>query len=135
MTEKIFRVWDEENRKFDYFHIGQVLSDRIAIYNKYCINGCKFEQYTGLKDRNGKEIYDGDILTLSYGIPPEQDIVKVVWLNGYYRDMDDEEISCCGWFFKNIKPKGCSAPAGIEYQDDIEIIGNIYENQELLQEV
>jgi len=72
-------------------------------------------QYTGLKDKNGKEIYEGDILKLQ---PEEGMIVEVVnrpELNGY--GVIDKE----GW------------QGQLSNKSNHEIIGNIYENPDLLQ--
>lgn len=72
-------------------------------------------QYTGLKDKHGKEIYEGDILQLPsryYGDTYyEKSIGVIEW------DYDS-------WYVKN---------QGDAQYSDMEIIGNIYENPELLQ--
>jgi hypothetical protein len=70
-------------------------------------------QYTGLPDTNGKEIYEGDI----YNMGDRNILYVVLW-----RDS--------GLIGKQISS---SSYAGLEHwQDKIEIIGNIYENPELL---
>ena len=67
-------------------------------------------QFTGLLDRNGKEIYEGDILRIGAKDPAE-----VKWLYGEMRVGNVPFSSYWNWPFNNI-----------------EIIGNIYENSEFL---
>ena len=72
-------------------------------------------QFTGIKDKNGKEIYEGDIFD-----SPSKNKFKVVWW------ID-------GWFYQNCSDE---KPIGhlIEVAQDWEVIGNIYENPELIEE-
>lgn len=72
-------------------------------------------QFTGLKDMNGKEIYEGDIL--DYGCYGK---FEVVWHNGAFK------IRKLG--FKN----GNLSYLADCYLDELEVIGNIYENPELI---
>jgi len=79
-------------------------------------------EFTGLLDKNGKEIYDGDILKLQYpvnygfgGIHDKEIIVKVIYESGAFW-FEGEGYTDCNWHFYN----------------DYEIIGNIYENESLL---
>lgn len=75
------------------------------------INDVKLMQYTGLKDKNGKEIYEGDIVRL-----PEDEDYK------YYSIIYSKNR--LGFTLSN----GCGF--GLSY--GIEVVGNIYENPELL---
>ena len=78
-------------------------------------------QYTGLKDRNGREIYEGDVLRLvlvDYAHVPEQ--IFVVGSDSFFEDV-------C--YLQNISR--FVEDSGSE-TDGIEVIGNIYENPELL---
>lgn len=82
-------------------------------------------QYTGLKDRNGIEIYEGDILDLDSG--SESDCIGAVIF----------EYGCFCYKADWIKD-GQHYPELKAYTEisfcDVEVIGNIYENPELLNE-
>lgn len=78
-------------------------------------------QYTGLKDKNGKEIYEGDIIKYKYEKSLRGDISKVEWQNEYagfspFVDYDSDNQ----WSYINL--------------ESIEVISNIYENPKLLEE-
>lgn len=95
------------------------ICDIYEIANCESIDGTRYEvipetigQFTGLYDKNGKEIYEGDILKGTfYGFPmPEYDYVfQIYW--------DEKEK---GFMANYFEPSEC------------EVIGNIYEDSELL---
>jgi len=81
-------------------------------------------QYTGLKDKNGKEIYEGDIIYFGYGIPGRAVNAPVEFIGGAFYAIT-----------KGHNPDKCLVGELEEYVGEIEIIGNIYENPELLDQV
>ncbi len=96
---------------------------------KYEVDPATAGQFTGLLDKNGVEIYEGSIVKLCYGIPPTFDTLLIE----YADDENVADISVSGWWMRNIRPNGCSSSLCKTYKNDIEIIGNIHSNPELLE--
>lgn len=115
-----------ERSKFTWY---QVMDET----DKYDIS-MKFEelfilmQYTGLKDKNGIEIYEGDIVKASS---------TGIW--GKFQVKWRQDGSPCWIMYPAWKSGITWSLHGTlndksEYQDDVEVIGNIYENPELLED-
>lgn len=109
-----FRVWDKETG--DY-HRGMMVFD----YMRGLVNPDRYilEQCTGLTDKNGELIYEGDILGGLYGSP-------IAWCE----TCKSYCLSCFG---------ECMACSGdilwaeiVEDDGKLEVIGNIHENADLL---
>ena len=86
--------------------------------------------FTWRKDRNNIKIFSDDICKLSYGIPPKTDTVVIEWA-------DDKEtvggLAVSGWWMRNIRKGGVSGSLCKIYEPDLEIIGNVTDNPELLE--
>ena len=87
-------------------------------------NDIHLMQSTGLKDKNGKEIFEGDIITTnSYGC--------IVCFGEYtYFEDEDTQTTAIGFYlsFLNVTP-ATYAPFEKIYWDNCEVIGNIHENE------
>ena len=120
-----FRAWDKESKKFVH---GENLANPNSIpvinYGDSFELKSKFEitQWTGLTDRHGKEIWEGDILELGY-----KDFVQIIFDEGSFKGKKDEWISSL-WDYKPIQ----MTPEQTGFWHRCEVIGNIYSNPELL---
>ena len=117
MREIKFRAWNIENKEFvkdDYYNQERVV--KLYYQENYLIHPSIYElsQYTGLKDKNSKEIYEGDIVGLSNGTSYKY---MVVFAFGCFMVRNKDGI--CRNLYEIVDP---------------EVIGNIYENPELLNE-
>lgn len=109
-----FRIWDKISGMW-------LKSFNANLLNICYLSNVEINQYTGLKDKNGKEIYEGDIIRLKHHIDKRINVVgKVVFLS--------EQAS-----FGIIDDLGQEYPLFRNTTEQIEIIGNIYENLELLE--
>ena len=82
------------------------------------INNNKYElmQYSGCKDKNGKEICEGDIVDIRYAKNYKHRYLEVIYDRGAFR----------------INDKWSQHDLGLYITEKIEVVGNIYENAELL---
>ena len=113
MREIKFRAWDIKRKR--YMNDLTVIKVLPLALDKETSEGLlQVEQYTGLKDINGVDIYEGDILEDGSGDPIEYWTVK-------FED---------GKFIGSTQ----GVDEDISELTDLEVIGNIHENPELLEE-
>lgn len=129
MREIKFRAWIKEKKAiFEVILIDYVskkvtyIVERIGHllnigHDKF--NDVELMQYTGIKDKDNKEIYEGDILFESFG----ERYYKVVFENGSFRAEFKGDFEEYSFDLIDVVAQGC------------EIVGNIYENPELTEEV
>lgn len=120
MREIKFRAWnkvDEVMFEVFGFDVNTIYPWQRACDPKIPIapdaEDCTLMQYTGLKDKNGKEIYEGDIVTCSNGMAYQY---KVIFSFGCFEGYDKAS---------GFTRKLCD-------MNDLKVIGNIYENRELV---
>lgn len=124
MRDIRFRVWRTDDKKmygpdlpFLMYTDGVIpsLAGDVPM-RQYTISEAVLMQYTGTKDKAGKEIYEGDIITHS------NDGMKgvVTWSPGLYR-----------FVIENLQQTEIIADL-CDYDFEPEVLGNIYENKELL---
>lgn len=120
-----FRVWEKSSKQFlkgreckeeGDFPYNSVSYPLQGFHLEDLFNNKRFvvQQFTGLKDKTGKEIYEGDILSLGGGM--RKKLHEIVFIDGTFT-FENTPYDNEGIFESNLH----------------KIIGNIYENPELLE--
>ena len=107
MNNKKFRVWDNIQKKFEYFELGNItVPDRLLSQHS-----CSVQQFLGILDSRMKEVYEGDVVKGIYGSEGLDIMGEVI----YSYDL------CCyvvDWYHKIVDI----------HLDSLEIIGNMIED-------
>jgi len=150
MRDLKFRAWHKESKLMYWFdvmwgnlygsgsgYIGMVPIGKTREYISFMggdtrteidPDNCEIMQYTDLKDKNGKEIYEGDILA-------DTDCPDEYYTLGKVAYCDTPDCIYAGQFYIQGIEGYASDWDGIEPENwhGFEVIGNIYENPELLE--
>lgn len=110
-----FRVWDLDNKEWltdvcvyedgSFQGTDSNLQDLDSTFNSL-----KLMQFTGLQDKDGEDIWEGDIVALQWDANRDNDTIHEVWWRGH------------GW----------AIPSRFSSLEETEKLGNVYENPELI---
>ena len=107
--------------------------ERYYIRNKHAderiVDPKTIGQYTGLKDKNGKKIFEGDILRTPAWLYGEEKVC----ICKYNQENNVNSIIGFGLYTNDAYFKKYQELVECDEWDEFEVIGNIYENKELLE--
>lgn len=111
MRDLKFRAWDNDNKVFlkPEELLIRAFNGAVLNWNKEMTNNVIIQQFTGLLDKSGKEIYEGDIVNTT-----ARGVCKIIW--------NDNENAFRLEKFDEL-------PLSLLR---LEVIGNVFENPELL---
>ena len=116
------RVWDNIDKRYIFTGCIDIAKGRLSVNGFYEENRFFIEQCTGLKDKNGKLVFENDIVKTSFG----DFIIKYCENCKQFQLFYDECFACLGdvhW---------CEFIEELENNSG-EVIGNIHQNSELLE--
>ncbi|BBM19768.1 hypothetical protein G15_3449 [Enterococcus avium] len=121
-----FRAWDKEDKRMSYGKT-EYYDDSFGVrFDHFCVGAdfeVEFMQSTGLKDKNGVEIFEGDIVRVSN--------------HPFQKKEDSPGIEIDGNYFINWSEHSLTWLAGdlllYQLKPYIEVIGNSFANPELLE--
>lgn len=117
-----YRAWLKQYKKMDndigemYFEDGEFKYIGDDVHYKRLPEHVILMQSTGLKDRNSVEIFEGDIVKMSKDVYSEPTYYEVVRHRGGAYRLESKQHGCELWL----------------RHTDCEVVGNVYENKELL---
>ncbi len=132
-----FRAWDKEDKRMSYGEI-EYYDDSFGVrFDHFCVGAdfeVEFMQSTGLKDKNGVEIFEGDLVKQFSNINKftddfAEDIEPTYGTTSIVRDG-----ACFKTTFKG-EPSLVLDQNSMSMVEHMEVVGNVWENPELLEQV
>lgn len=115
-----FRAWNSVTKEMEQVtqinlknHYVQTTFNKIG-YSYGQPDDVIVEQFTGLKDKNGKDVYEGDLLKIKYPFSDNDEICEVKWSNS------DAGFIIGNFQFWKVVPKSV-------------VVGNVHEDKDLLE--
>lgn len=144
MDRFIFRVWDGKDKKMmpspasiiftndNQWRWFAIDSNEVRVPGSYDKESVVM-RFVGICDKNGNEIYEGDIIKIErtgkYLGCSVSSINIVKFGNYFYKNEVFEIVSTIGFYLSTLKGEYCSC----DFNSQSEVIGNVFENPELLE--
>jgi uncharacterized phage protein (TIGR01671 family) len=115
-----FRAWHTQVKALKPVEWINLKGDllKVPFYGNWAKSSCVLMQYTGVKDKNGNEIYEADLVKWTDKFGENPNIFKVAYDTAQWVIVPISD-SILGWYIG---------------EKELEIIGNVYENPELVQQ-
>ena len=117
-----FRAWDSWRKRMSVVDRIYIDTEGVRLYDDFGeywrdFRDVKLMQSTAFKNKNGKEIFEGDIVKMSNDVYSEPTYYEVVRHRGGAYRLESKQHGCELWL----------------RHTDCEVVGNVYENPELLE--
>lgn len=118
-----YRAWDSWRKRMSVVDRIYIDTEGVRLYDDFGeywrdFRDVKLMQSTAFKNKNGKEIFEGDIVKMSKDVYSEPTYYEVVRHRGGAYRLESKQHGCELWL----------------RHADCEVVGNVYENPELLED-